>query len=73
MGWAEKRVKEYQKGQKASFLELRVLEHANSVHMLLSIPYFALLLYGLWIHNIQIIILACIIAIIAHSYCWLQN
>ena len=51
MGRAEMRIQQYSQGQQANWLERRVLEHANPVHLLLqclgAIPF----IYGLWIHN----------------------
>ena len=33
MGWAEIKIQQYNQGEKANWLERRVLEHANPVHL----------------------------------------
>ena len=73
MGWAEKRIGEYRKGKKATWLEKRILEHANPVHFPLAIVAQVSLIYGLWVHNWTYIIIAMVLGSIGHAYCWMQK
>lgn len=72
MGWAEKRVEEYQHGANPTWLELRTLEHANPVHLVIRVLAGILFIAGLWIHNWPLIIIAIILALTGHVYCWRQ-
>ncbi len=69
MGWAEMRIQQYNQGEKATWWERKLLEHANPVnlglHVLGGIP----LIYGLWIHNWRFIILGVLISGSGHLYC----
>ena len=51
MGWAEKKIEQYNQGQKANWVERRTLEHANPVHLVLGIIGSIALIYGLWTHS----------------------
>ena len=73
MGWAEKRIEEYRKGRNATWLERRILEHANPVHFPLAMIAQASLIYGLWVHNWAFIIAAAAFGFSGHLYCWLQK
>jgi hypothetical protein len=57
MGWAEIRIKQYNQGEKATWWERRLLEHANPVNFAVHILAAILFIYGLWLHNWLLIIL----------------
>lgn len=69
MGWAEHRVQEYQSGQDASWLERRMLEHANPVNFALAVAAGAGLGFGLWMHNWLAISGAALLMLSGHVYC----
>jgi len=73
MSWAEKRIKEYRKGAKPTWIELRALEHASFVHLLLSIPGSVFLIWGLWVNNLNYVYISIVIFLIAHIYAWMQK
>jgi hypothetical protein len=70
MGWAEHRIAEYQRGQPASWLERRMLEHANPVHFALALAASVGFVYGLWAHAWPWVIGAAALALLGHAYCW---
>ncbi len=70
MGWAEYRVKEYGRGQCATWLERRALEHANHVHLALDFAAGAGFAVGLWMHNWLAIGAAAVVALSGPVYCW---
>ncbi len=71
MSWATKKIREYQKGDDATFIERRNLEHANP--LLFTLLFFAIIIgvYGIWMHDWMSILIAGIIATIGHIYVWL--
>ena len=73
MGWAEKRIQQYNQGQHASWMERRCLEHANLVHFVLACVSMFPLVGGLWFHNWWLIALAVLLNFFGHLYCWLQK
>ena len=73
MGWAEKRIQQYNQGQKANWLERRSLEHANPVHLVLAVIGTIPLIYGLWIHSWILIITGVLLNLLGHLYCWLKK
>ena len=73
MGWAEIRIQQYNQGQKANWLERRVLEHANPVHLVLQVLGAIPLIYGLWIHNWTFISVGVLLNFLGHLYCWLKK
>lgn len=73
MGWAEKRVEEYKRGKDATWVERRMLEHANPVHLVLAIIGAGLLIYGLWVHCWALIIAGVALNLLGHLYCWLKK
>ncbi len=73
MGWADKKIKEYSLGQKATWLEKMMLEHANPVNLIASLLALAALIYGLWINNLSFVAVALVLGLIGHIYCWLQQ
>jgi hypothetical protein len=70
MGWAENRIAGYQHGRPASWLERRMLEHANVVHFPLALASTAGFVYGLWTHDWLWIIASSALALLGHVYCW---
>lgn len=71
MSWAENRVAEYQHGSPATWLERRMLEHANPVHFAVAWIGMIGLVYGLWIHDWRWIIGSVAVAAAGHIYCWM--
>jgi hypothetical protein len=71
MSWADKKIREYQKGANSTFLERRNLEHANPVLFTLLLVAIVIAAYGAWMHDWTLIILAAIVASIGHVYVWL--
>jgi len=72
MSWAEKRIKEYQAGREATWLERRVLEHAEPLHLTLQIISLPLLVYGVWSHDWLLISAGIALNVIGHIYTWLR-
>jgi hypothetical protein len=73
MGWAEGRIQEYQHGQPASWLERRMLEHANPVHFPLALAASIGLGYGLWAHDWLWVSGSAALALLGHVYCWTRQ
>jgi hypothetical protein len=71
MGWAEDRMKDYRRGQRATWLERRALEHANPVHLALALMASAGFAFGLWTHNWVAIAAAGVVALLGRVYCWM--
>jgi len=69
MGWAEIRIQQYNQGEKANWIERRVLDHANPVHLVLQILGAIPLIYGLWIHHWGFIFVGILLNGIGHLYC----
>ena len=69
--WAEKRVEQYNQGQKANWRELRALEHANPVHLVLAVIGAIALICGLWLHSWIWIVIGVVLNFFGHLYCWL--
>jgi hypothetical protein len=70
MGWAENRVQQFQRGKRASWLERRMLEHANPVHFPLALAASVGFAVGLWMHDWLAIVVASLLALSGHIYCW---
>ncbi len=73
MRWAEKRIKQYKEGQKATYLEKLALEHGHPVNCVASIIATFFLIYGLWNQDITWIIVGVVIGIFGHFYCWVKK
>ena len=73
MGWAENRIQQYGQGEHATWVERRVLEHANPLHLVLAVVSTIPLVYGLWFHNWPSIALSVLLRFFGHLYCWLQK
>jgi hypothetical protein len=73
MGWAEDRIEAYRHGRPASWLERRMLEHANPVHFPLALMATIGFIYGLWMHDWFWILGASVVALLGHVYCWTRQ
>jgi len=73
MGWAEKRIQAYARGEKASWLEKKTLEHAHPVNLIAHILATVSGIYGLWMHNWTWIIVAVVLGLIGHLYVCLKK
>ena len=73
MGWSENRIEAYRQGQRATWLERRMLEHANPVHFPLALVATAGFVYGLWTHDWLWIIGSSVLALLGHVYCWTRK
>ena len=70
MGWSDHRIEEYRQGQPSTWLERRMLEHANPVHFRMALLSSAGFIYGLWTHDWLWIIGSSVLAFAGHAYCW---
>ena len=73
MVWSENRIEAYRQGQRATWLERRMLEHANPVHFPLALAATAGFIYGLWTHDWLWIIGSSALALLGHVYCWTRK
>jgi len=73
MGWAERKVEEYNQGKSATWIERRCLEHANPVHLLLALVSVIPFIWGLWAHNWTLLTVAIILNLVGHMYCWVRD
>ncbi len=73
MGWAESRVRAYQRGERAGWLERRMLEHANPVHFPMAVAASIGLIYGAWVHSLPWIVASAALALAGHLYCWTRS
>ncbi len=70
MGWAEHRIEEYRHGAPASWLERRMLDHANPVHFAVAWAAAIGFVYGLWAHDWPWVIGSTALALAGHVYAW---
>ncbi len=73
MSWAEKRIKQYREGQKATRLEKLALEHGHPVNCAASVIATIFLGYGLWFHDFTWIAFGIIVGLFGHIYCSLKK
>jgi hypothetical protein len=73
MGWVEKRVDALKKGRKLNWIERRMLEHANSVHLFVLVVVAMFLITGLWEHDWTYTVIGIVMALLGHVYCWLKR
>ena len=73
MSWATKRIQQYKEGKEFTWLERRVLDHANPAHLVMDTAGTVLLVYGLWIHGWLWIALGIILSFLGHLYSWIQK
>lgn len=72
MSFAQKKIQQYKKGKKPTWLEQRMLEHADPVHLTLAIVGTIALVYGLWINAWSWIIIGIGLNILGHLYTWFK-
>lgn len=73
MGWAERRIKAIKKGKKVSWIEKRMLEHANPVHLFLLLVAILFLITGLWEHDWTYVVIGIVVALLGHVWCWIRK
>jgi hypothetical protein len=73
MGWSEQRIEAYRAGQQSTWLERRMLEHANPVHFALALAATVGFIYGLWTHAWPWLIGAAALSLLGHIYCWTRR
>jgi hypothetical protein len=73
MSWAEHKIEQYQHGRPATWLERRMLEHANPVHFAVAWVAMVGLVYGLWTHAWIWIVGSTVLACLGHVYCWTRK
>ncbi len=73
MSWVNKRIKQYNQGEKATWLEKRLLEHAEPVNLTATIISIAMLFYGLWFQNWTWIIIGFVVGFLGHLYGWFKK
>lgn len=71
--WVKKKIESYRQGREATWLEKRVLEHANPVHWVLAVIGLIVIIYGLWTHAFLLIIFGIVFNIIGHVYTWIYE
>ncbi len=67
-GWVEKKLKDFKKGKKPTWIEKMALEHAEPVNFTLHIAALFFVVYGLWIKDWAWIAMAVIFGLIGHTY-----
>lgn len=73
MGWAENRIEAYRRAEPATWLERRMLEHANPIHFTMSLAATVGFVYGLWTHDWSWIAGAVAVAALGHVYYWTRQ
>ncbi len=73
MGWVEKRIKAIQKGKKMRWIEKRMLEHANPVHLFLLLIAAMFLITGLWEHDWMYTGIGVVVVLLGHVWCWTRK
>lgn len=68
MGWANYRMDQYHQGKYATWLERRILEHANPLHFILTVIAGLGIAYGLWAHESWLIIFFACLCFLGHAY-----
>lgn len=72
MGWVEKRVDALKKGRKLNWIEKRMLEHANPVHLFILLIGGLVLITGLWEHNLSYSLVGLAVMLLGHIYCYFR-
>lgn len=73
MSWVQKRVDEYHKGERATFVERVVLAHADPLNFLLLVIGVSVAAYGFWQHDINLIAGGAAIGLIGDIISWLRK
>ena len=68
--WPARQVEQYRQGQEATWLELRILEHAHPVNFILALVGVVMIIYGLWMQSWLWISAGIIVNIFGHAYTW---
>jgi len=68
--WPARQVELYRQGQEATWLELRILEHAHPVNFILALIGVVMIIYGLWMQSCLWISAGIIVNISGHAYTW---
>lgn len=63
----------YRQGKEATWMELRILEHAHPVNFILALIGLVMLIYGLWMHSWFWISAGIILNLFGHAYTWLYE
>jgi len=71
--WPTRKIELYRQGQEATWVELRVLEHAHPVHFILALIGVVLIIYGLWMQSWLWISAGIILNISGHAYTLLRD
>lgn len=69
MSWASHRIEEYQQGKPSTWLERRMLEHANLLHFVVAVIAGLGFVYGVWMHDWVWIVCSSLLALSGHIYC----
>lgn len=70
MSWGQDRIEQYRRGRPATWLEERMLEHAQPLHFVVAWIAALGLGYGLWGHDWTWIVGSTLLALIGHAYSW---
>jgi hypothetical protein len=73
MSWVQKRADEYQRGGRMTFIERVVLAHADPFNFLLLAIGVCVAAYGLWQHDINLIVGGGAIGLIGDVISWLRK
>ncbi|HEV8641959.1 MAG TPA: hypothetical protein VGV13_12740 [Methylomirabilota bacterium] len=73
MSWAAKRIDDYRRGDRSTWLERRMLEHAHPVHLGLALLGGISGAYGLWTHDWRYIVAMALLGLIGHAYTWTRR
>ncbi|MFM8270767.1 MAG: hypothetical protein ACKODX_00310 [Gemmata sp.] len=71
MGWAEHRIEEYRRGRRGTWVERRMLEHAQPAHLVLGVLAAGAFGYGLWTHEWPWIVGGAALGLVGHLYGYL--
>jgi len=71
--WPTRRIELYRQGQEATWMELRVLEHAHPVHFILALIGVVMIIFGLWMQSWLWISAGIILNILGHAYTLLRQ
>lgn len=73
MSWVQKKVDEYHKGGRATFVERVVLAHADPLNLLLFIIGACVAAYGFWQHDLNLIVGGGAIGLLGDAISWLRK
>ena len=70
-GWLDLKLELYRHGEKASWLDQRILEHAHSLHLVFAAAGLVMIGYGLWVQGWLWVVVGIILNFADHIYTWL--